>query len=81
VDSQTLATLDSRDRGHAPIVRVRRYGIDLDRTCPQGRICLRTGGYTIVVFDLADASRHAIGVSCAGIGPCSAVPQYDGLGG
>jgi hypothetical protein len=33
---------------------------------------------TIFVFDLADGSRHAIGVSCAGIGPCSAVPQYDG---
>jgi hypothetical protein len=78
VNSQTLAALDTRDRGHAPIERVRRYEIDLGRTCPPGRICLRTGGLTILVFDLADGSRHAIGVGCAGIGPCSAVPQYDG---
>ena len=77
-DSQTIAALDARDRGHPPIVRVRRYGIDLGRTCPTGSLCLATGGLTIFVFDLADGSRHAIGVSCAGIGPCSAVPQYDG---
>ena len=78
VNSQTLAALDARDIGHPPIVRVRRYAIDLGRTCPRGSHCLSTGGLTIVVFDLADGSRHAIGVSCAGIGPCAAVPRYDG---
>jgi hypothetical protein len=77
LDSQTIAALDARDRGHPPIVRVRRYGIDLGRTCPPGSLCLATGGMTIVVFDLADGSRHAIGTSCAGIGPCAAVPEYD----
>ena len=81
LDNQTLAALDAKDLGHSPIVRVRRYAIDLGRTCPRGSHCLSTGGLTIVVFDLADGSRHAIGVSCAGIGPCSAVPQYDGLWG
>lgn len=78
LDSQTIAALDSKDRGHAPIERVRLYEIDLGRVCAQGILCAWSGGYTVFVFDLADGSRRAVGVTCPGIsGDCLTMPRYE----
>lgn len=76
LDSQTLAALDTNDRGHAPVLRMRLFQIDLGRVCAPGQMC--SSNYSVVVFDLADGSRRAIGIRCVGIAPCQAVPRYDG---
>jgi hypothetical protein len=51
------------------------FALDMARFCGS-ILCGLSGGYSIFVFELADGSRHAIGVSCPGIDACRAVPSY-----
>lgn len=45
-------------------------------------VCALSGDYSIFVVEFGDGSRHAIGVSCAGVGPCRVVQTYTpGVGG
>ena len=63
------ARLDIRNRGHADVVKVTIYEIGRFVN-DQGQVVLTTtsGGPTrVVVFELADGSRRAIGVGYPGI--------------
>jgi hypothetical protein len=76
-DNERLARdgLDARDGHGSGIVHASQYALDMARFCGE-ILCGLSGGYSIFVFDLADGSRHAIGVSCPGVAACRAVPRY-----
>jgi hypothetical protein len=71
------SALDERDPGHANIVGASPYHEDLqspalfDPSIPHAR----SGQVFVVVFDLADSSRHASGVDC-GVGGCHPLATY-----
>jgi hypothetical protein len=77
-DSQTSAALEAEDPGRPQIVRVRLYDLDYGRVCDPGILCVYSGGFTVYVFDLADGSRQAVGVTCPGPNGCVAMPRYTG---
>ncbi len=63
------------DSLHPAVVHSSEYALDMARFCGPV-LCARSGGYRIFVFEFADGSRHAIGLSCPGIAACAAVQVY-----
>jgi hypothetical protein len=60
---------------HPAVVHSSEYALDMARFC--GPVLCAISGYSIFVFQFADGSRHAVGVSCAGVGgQCRAVQTY-----
>ena len=71
------AGLAVRNPGHAAILSVRNYDLDLVRACGGGpHPCVAWPGHDVWVFDLADGTRRAVGVQCVGIAPCRAWPDF-----
>ncbi len=60
--------LEARSPGHPGVVGASVHF--------EGNGVVRSGFYGIVVFELADDTVTAIGVSCAGVNPCTPEPTY-----
>lgn len=60
--------LDNSSPAHAQIVKEFIYA--------EGNGIERSGSYKVTVFELADGSVVAVGISCAGVNPCQAEPTY-----
>ena len=72
-----------RDPGHPPVVHTLVYDYDMARVC--GPVWCGGSSSSVYVFELADGTRHAIGVSCPGIAmgggtTCRPSPHYGATG-
>ena len=78
-EATATAGLETAYPRHSPIARVRLYGLDAGHACKASGevLCAWSGGYTIFVFDLADGTRHALGVACPGITGCVTMPRWN----
>jgi hypothetical protein len=70
--------LDSFAPNHPDIQRSAAFAVDLRRVCG-GVLCTFSSGMGVVVFDLSDGTRRAIGYECAGIAPCVATNRWHGF--
>lgn len=66
--SLARAALDKASPAHAHVVEESLYA--------EGNGVVRSGSYTVAVFELTDGSVVAVGISCAGVNPCQAEPTY-----
>lgn len=66
--SLARAALDKASPAHAVVVEESLYA--------EGNGVVRSGSYTVAVFELADGSVVAVGISCAGVNPCQAEASY-----
>jgi hypothetical protein len=71
----TRLGLDTFAPNHPDIQRTAAFDVDLRRVCG-GVLCTFSGGMGIVVFDLSDGSKRAIGYECPGIAPCRATKSW-----
>lgn len=62
------AALDKSSPAHAEVAKEFVYA--------EGNGIKRSGSYTVIVFELANGSVVAVGISCAGVNPCQAEPTY-----
>jgi len=77
-DKEQLAVdgLNGTYGGQQTVVHISEFGLDMARFCGPV-LCALSGAYNIFVFEFGDGSRHAIAVSCPGVGPtCKAVQTY-----
>jgi len=78
-DEIAMATtaLDVRDPGHARVQSATPYAdVDPCRNGMSAVPCVRDSSVVVVVFSLADGSKHATGVACIGIDPCVGTGSY-----
>jgi hypothetical protein len=71
----TRLGLDTFAPNHPDVQRVALFDVDLRRVCA-GVLCTFSGGMGIVVFDLSDGTKRAIGYECPGIAPCRATKSW-----
>ena len=71
-----LGTLESLIPGHAPLIRVDEFQLDLRKICP-GQICGISGARSIFVFYFGDGTAFAVDMWC-GVGPMCRAIEPDG---
>ena len=75
----TRTALDRRDQGHARVVEVQKFEVDMARVCGPV-LCVFSGYRAIALFTFADGSRRPIGYECPGIATCRATFEWGNYG-